>query len=326
LDIPENINYNFPLTVTCSHCKQLYSEHRNGSWLIQVRKGAVLNRNKVSIQDLQYKKNNSENIVMVTAYDYPSSLLADSAGVDVILVGDSLGMVVLGYDSTVPVTMDEMLHHCRAAARGNRRAFTVGDMPFGSYHSGRDKAVSNAVRFLKEGGMDSVKLEGGKEMADIIRAIIDAGIPVMGHLGLTPQSISKLGGYNVQGNNAEDAWRIYKDALILEKTGCFAVVLESIPAPLGKFISSQLKIPTIGIGAGNSCSGQVLVYHDLLGIYKGKNPRFVKTYNNLADEIRKSLRTYCDEVRSGSFPEKSHSYKMDKEEWKKFQLLIKQGQ
>ncbi|MBE7471461.1 MAG: 3-methyl-2-oxobutanoate hydroxymethyltransferase [Anaerolineales bacterium] len=269
---------------------------------------------KVSILDLQRKKEERQPISMLTAYDYPGALLADEAGIDLILVGDSLAMTVLGHPNTVSVTMDEMLHHCKAVARGTKRAFTVGDMPFMSYQVERGEAVRNAGRFLKEGNMDSIKLEGGREVADTVRAIVAAGIPVMGHIGLTPQSATKLGGFKVQGKSAEAARRLLEDALLLEEAGCFAIVLEAIPAAVGRVVSQKLTIPTIGIGAGPDCDGQVLVFHDILGLFDRFTPRFVKRYADLRQPILEALQTYRREVEAREFPTPAHSFTIDEAE------------
>ncbi len=269
-----------------------------------------MNGKGLSILDLQKKKEVGEPISMLTAYDFPSAQLVDAAEIDMILVGDSLGMVVLGYDSTVPVTMDEMLHHCRAVARGANRAFLVGDMPFMSYQAEITEAVRNAGRFLKEGNMDAVKLEGGREVTATITAIVDAGIPVQGHSGLTPQSISKLGGYRVQGKTASSAAKLLDDALALQDAGCFSIVLEAVPAVVASRISARLDIPTIGIGAGAGCDGQVLVYHDVLGLYDIKLPRFVKQYANLRQTIIDAFSSYNLDVKSRQFPEEKHTYAM----------------
>ncbi|OGO75411.1 MAG: 3-methyl-2-oxobutanoate hydroxymethyltransferase, partial [Chloroflexi bacterium RIFOXYC12_FULL_59_14] len=233
-------------------------------------------RKKVTTLTLRQKKARREPITMLTAYDYPTALSMDAAGVDAILVGDSLGMVVLGYANTLPVTMEEMLHHCRAVARGAKSALLIGDMPFMSYQADVNEAVRNAGRFLQQAGMEAVKLEGGRERADAVRAIVGAGIPVMGHLGLTPQSVNQLGGFRPQGRNASAAQRLLEDALLLEEAGCFSLVLESVPARLAEFVSQKISIPTIGIGAGAGCDGQVLVTHDLLGLFDRFTPKFVK--------------------------------------------------
>jgi len=269
---------------------------------------------KVNILELQKKKDIRVPITMLTAYDYPSASLVNAADIDMILVGDSLGMVVLGYDNTVSVTMDEMLHHCKAVARGARNAFLVGDMPFMSYQADTTEAVRNAGRFLKEAGMDSVKLEGGQEMVPTIKAIVDAGIPVLGHIGLTPQSQSKLGGYRVQGKTAVAARRLLEDALALENAGCFGVVLEAIPAIVAEAISHRLHIPTIGIGAGNACDGQVLVFHDVLGLYDQMLPRFVKQYAVLRQPIVEAFALFRQEVLSKQFPAEEHTYPMNTDE------------
>lgn len=269
-----------------------------------------MNGKRASILDLQKKKEIGEPISMLTAYDFPSAQLVDAAEIDMILVGDSLGMVVLGYDSTVPVTMDEMLHHCRAVARGANRAFLVGDMPFMSYQAEITEAVRNAGRFLKEGNMDAVKLEGGREVTATITAIVDAGIPVQGHSGLTPQSISKLGGYRVQGKTASAAAKLLDDALALQDAGCFSIVLEAVPEVVASRISARLDIPTIGIGAGAGCDGQVLVFHDVLGLYDMKLPRFVKQYATLRQTIIDAFNSYNLDVKSRQFPEEKHTYTM----------------
>lgn len=273
---------------------------------------------KVSVLKIQQKKEKAEPITMLTAYDYSSAMMVDAAGIDIILVGDSLGMVMLGLDSTVPVTMDEMLHHCRAVKRGAQNAFLVGDMPFMSYQADRGEAIRNAGRFLKEAGMDSVKLEGGREIAETVNAIVQAGMPVMGHIGLTPQSISKLGGYRIQGKTAKDAGRLLADALELEEAGCFSIVLEAVPAPVATAISRRLSIPTIGIGAGEGCDGQVLVYHDLLGLYDRLQPRFVRQYANLRGVILAALTEFREEVLQRKFPEEKHTYPMDETELQEF--------
>ncbi len=249
-----------------------------------------------------------DKIVMITAYDYPSALIADQAGVDMILVGDSLAMVVLGYDSTVSVTMDEMLHHAKAARRGAKDAILVADMPFGSFQEGPQQAIHNAVRFLKEAGMDAVKLEGGLHQAEVARALVQSGIPVMGHIGLLPQLVSASGGFKVQGRDAAGAKRLIADAKAMEQAGCFSLVLEAIPDRLAGLITRSVSIPTIGIGAGPECDGQVLVLHDLIGLYDRFTPRFVKKYANAAQIIEQALVQYRDEVRSGEFPGAQHSF------------------
>jgi len=270
---------------------------------------------KVSLITLREIKERGEPIVSLTAYDYPTALAADAAGVDLILVGDSLGMVVLGYETTLPVTMDEMLHHCRAVARGAKRAFLTGDMPFLSYQADVAEAVRNAGRFLAEAGMDSVKLEGGGELASTVRAIVSAGIPVMGHIGLTPQSVHQLGGYRAQGRSAAAARALLDDALALQQAGCFAIVLESVPARVAALISERLTVPTIGIGAGAGCDGQVLVSHDLLGLFDRFTPRFVKQYANLRGEMLRAFERYHAEVRGREFPASEHTFSIGDDEW-----------
>jgi 3-methyl-2-oxobutanoate hydroxymethyltransferase len=272
-------------------------------------------RKKVTIQLIQAMKTRGEPISMLTAYDYPTALVMDQVGMDIILVGDSLGMVVLGYESTLPVTMDEMIHHSKAVARGAKTALLVGDMPFMSYQTDTAEAVRNAGRFLQEGGMNAVKLEGGSEREETIRAIIRAGIPVMGHLGLTPQSVHKLGGYRPQGRDAEAAYRLLEDAQILQEAGCFSLVLESIPGKLAQLVSERLDIPTLGIGAGPGCDGQVLVTHDLLGIFERFTPRFVKRYASLAAEMRRAFDEFKQDVRVGAFPAAEHTVEMSDDEW-----------
>jgi len=253
------------------------------------------------------KKKRGEKIVMLTAYDYPTALVADEE-VDCILVGDSLGMVVLGYESTLPVTMEVMLHHTRAVVRGTKRALVVGDMPFMSYQTSVEEAVRNAGRFLQEAEAQAVKLEGGREVAETVRRIVSAGIPVMAHIGLTPQSIHQLGGFKVQGRDSRVAARLKEDALILEEAGAFSIVLECIPKGLAKEITESLNIPTIGIGAGVHCDGQVLVIHDMLGLFERFVPRHVKVYAQLIEEMRKAIKSYSSEVREGIFPDDEHSF------------------
>jgi 3-methyl-2-oxobutanoate hydroxymethyltransferase len=251
---------------------------------------------------------------MVTAYDYPSARMVDEAEIDTILVGDSLGMAMLGYETTLPVSMDEMIHHTKAVCRGARNALVVGDMPFLTYHCSIETAVANAGRFLQEGGAQAVKLEGGNERVAVIKAIISAGIPVMGHIGLTPQSVYKMGGFKVQGKSKEQAEKLLADAKVLEEAGVFGIVLECVPAPLGGLISNSLSIPTIGIGSGPGCDGQVLVWHDLLGITQNMKPRFVKQYAGLHDNIVHALKSYKDEVEKGEFPLDEHAFTMKEED------------
>ena len=266
---------------------------------------------RTTITQLKQMKQRGQRIAMVTGYDYPTARYLDDAGVPVILVGDSLGMVVLGYDSTVPVTMDDMLHHVKAVVRGSQRALVVGDMPFMSYQASSDEALRNAGRFLKEGGCQTVKLEGGERVAETVRRIVESGVPVMGHIGLTPQSVNQLGGYKVQGKTPRAAVQLIRDAHALEQAGCFALVLESVPAPLAKAITHRLSIPTIGIGAGPDCDGQVQVISDMLGLFTDFVPKHTKQYARLADIIQKAVSEYAAEVRSGAFPTLKESYAMD---------------
>jgi 3-methyl-2-oxobutanoate hydroxymethyltransferase len=273
---------------------------------------------KLPLTDLVNMKSRGERIVMVTAYDYPSGRLTDAAGVDIVLVGDSAAMTVLGHDSTVPATMDEMVMLTRAAARGARRPLVVADMPFGSFQISDADALQNAVRFVKEAGADAVKVEGAGPTVSRVLALVGAGIPVMGHIGLTPQSATMLGGFRAQGRTAAKARQLLEDARTLEQAGCFALVLEAVPAPVAARITETLAIPTIGIGSGRGCDGQVLVYHDLLGLYQGKSPRFVKRYAELAATIQEALEQYAADVRSGSFPEDEHTYSIPDEELASF--------
>jgi 3-methyl-2-oxobutanoate hydroxymethyltransferase len=290
----------------------------------QRRSNSSIERRKTTILNIADKKAQGKPITMLTAYDYSSGLLVDGAGIDLILVGDSLGMVMLGMESTVPVTMEEMLHHCRAVGRGAKYAFLIGDMPFMSYQPSISEAIRNAGRFLKEGMMDAVKLEGGSEAAPIVRSIVNAGVPVMGHIGLTPQSVSKLGGYKVQGKTSEDAFRLLEDALILEDSGCFSVVLEAVPAPVAEQISKRLTIPTIGIGAGADCDGQVLVYHDVVGLFDRFTPSFVKQYANVGQIVHDAISAFAQEVRDGDFPTDTHTYAIDDDELEAFYRSINQ--
>jgi 3-methyl-2-oxobutanoate hydroxymethyltransferase len=273
---------------------------------------------KLTLGDLAEMKGRDQKIVMVTAYDAPGARLAEEAGIDILLVGDTAAMVVLGHDSTVPVTMDEMLFLTRTVARTVERPIVVGDMPFGSYHVSDEDAVLNAIRFVKEGGADVVKLEGAGPSLSRAAAIVAAGVPVMGHVGLTPQTETMLGGFKTQGRTAAKARRLLADALALEAAGCFSLVLEAVPTPVAARITEALTVPTIGIGAGAECDGQVLVYHDLLGLTEGRAPRFVKRYANLAEEIRGALSTYAAEVRSGAYPAEAHTYAMPEDELELF--------
>ena len=273
-----------------------------------------MERKKVTVLTLAAKKARREPITMLTAYDFTGALLVDAAEIDVILVGDSLGMVIMGLSNTLGVTMQEMLHHCRAVARGAKYAHLVGDMPFMSYQADVAEAVRNAGRFLAEAGMESVKLEGGREVAPTVRAIVAAGIPVMGHIGLTPQSVSKFGGFRAQGRKATAALGLVEDALALEDAGCFAIVLEAVPAPVAAAITERVQIPTIGIGAGPQCDGQVLVYHDVLGLFDRVQPTFVKEYARLGPAIVQAFSDYRDDVADGHFPAEEHTYSMSPEE------------
>jgi 3-methyl-2-oxobutanoate hydroxymethyltransferase len=273
---------------------------------------------KISVPDILSRKSRSldgsfvtqQKITCLTAYDYPTARLLDEAGagVDILLVGDSLGMVVLGYDSTLPVTLDEMLHHTRAVRRGTRRALLVTDMPYGSFHVSIDESVRNAVRLVKEGGAEAVKIEGGERRLELIARLVEAEIPVMGHVGLTPQSVNALGGFHVQGKTADAAKQLERDARAVEAAGAFSIVLESVPRELGARITQKLHIPTIGIGAGPECDGQVLVFNDFAGLTLGHMPKFARKYANLAGEISRAAAEFCDDVRSGRFPSDAESY------------------
>jgi 3-methyl-2-oxobutanoate hydroxymethyltransferase len=285
------------------------------STLAPISTSAPTARKKVTTLAFRQKKDRGEVITMLTAYDYPTALAMDKAGIDAILVGDSLAMVVLGYENTLPVTMEEMLHHCRAVSRGAKGALLIGDMPFMSYQVSVEEATRNAGRFLQQGGMDAVKLEGGRERADAVRSIISAGIPVMGHIGLTPQSVNQLGGFRTQGKTAIAAKRLVEDALILEEAGCFSIVLESVPARLAGLISKKISIPTIGIGAGVGCDGQVLVTHDLLGLFDRFTPKFVKKYADFHHEMQKAFADYIEDVETKRFPAPEHTVEMDDKEW-----------
>jgi 3-methyl-2-oxobutanoate hydroxymethyltransferase len=277
---------------------------------------------KLPLPELHEMKRRGERIVMITAYDAPSGRIADQAGVDLILVGDSAAMVVLGHDSTVPATTDEMIILTRAVNRGARRPLVIADLPFGSYQVSDEQALQTAIRFVKEAGADAVKLEGAGPMLSRVHALTAAGIPVMGHIGLTPQTATMLGGFKAQGRTAHKAVQLYEDALALQAAGCFSVVLEAVPAPVATAITSQLDVPTIGIGAGAGCDGQVLVWHDLLGLYDGTAPRFVKQYAELAPTIQDAVGRYAAEVRDGSFPEAKHTYSIPDEELALFEEAV----
>ncbi|MEX2210427.1 MAG: 3-methyl-2-oxobutanoate hydroxymethyltransferase [Gaiellaceae bacterium] len=286
---------------------------------------AAPQQTKLTIPELAELKQSGRKIVMVTAYDAPSGRLADAAGVDLVLVGDSAAMTVLGHDSTVPATMDELIVLTRAVVRGAERPLVVADMPFGSFQVSDEAALENAIRFVKEAGADAVKLEGAGSSVSRAAAIVGAGIPVMGHIGLTPQSATALGGFKAQGRTAEKALQLVSDARALEAAGCFAVVLEAVPAQVAERVTRKLSVPTIGIGAGAGCDGQVLVWHDLLGLYEGRSPRFVKRYADLAGEIQRALEAYAAEVRSGAFPEEQHTYAIPEEELALFEAALEDG-
>src|ERR687894_1397280 len=268
---------------------------------------------KVTVPAVRASKERGERLVCLTAYDYPTARIVDEAGTDIILVGDSVGNVVLGYDTTVPVTLDEMVAHTRAARRGTQRALLVADMPYGSYHTGEDDAVRNALRLIKEGGAEAVKLEGGRKRAPLVKRLVDEEVAVMGHIGLTPQSVNKLGGYRVQGKTAETARALLDDAKALEEAGAFAIVLEVVPREIARLITESVSIPTIGIGAGLHCDIQVLVIHDLLGLVFGKTARFVRQYANLKEVMTDAVTRYADDVRNGTYPSEAESYALPAE-------------
>ena len=276
---------------------------------------------KITVPDILSRKSRpgtiptegNRKITCLTAYDYPTARLLDEAGVDILLVGDSLAMVVLGYENTLPVTVDEIMHHVRAVRRGARRALVVADMPYGSFHVSLDESVANAVRFVKEGGAEAVKIEGGEKRMELIMRLVEAEIPVMGHVGLTPQSINALGGFKVQGKTFEAAQQLIRDARAVEAAGAFSIVLESVPREIAVQLTEQLRIPTIGIGAGPECDGQVLVFHDLVGLTFGGVPKFARQYANLSETISRAVTEYCDDVRSGRFPSDAESYHLPAE-------------
>jgi len=268
---------------------------------------------KFTVSSFQEVKRAGDKLTMLTAYDYSTAKLLDDAGIDCLLVGDSLGMVMLGYEDTLRVTMDDMIHHCKAVARGTKRALIVGDMPFLSYHISVEESVRNAGRLIQEGSAHAVKLEGGRDVIDKVRAIVKAQIPVMGHLGLTPQSVNMFGGFKVQGKSEEQARRIIEDALLLQEAGVFAIVLECVPELLAKLITERLQIPTIGIGAGKYCDGQVLVVQDMLGMYSDMKPKFVKQYAGLSHVIKDAVQMFAKEVQQGEFPEQAHTFAINEE-------------
>jgi 3-methyl-2-oxobutanoate hydroxymethyltransferase len=269
---------------------------------------------KITVPDILSRKSpagfteGKSRITCLTAYDYPTARLLDEAGVDILLVGDSLGMVVLGYESTLPVTLEETLHHVRAVRRGTQRALLVADMPYGSFHVSVEESVRNAMRLVKEGGAEAVKVEGGERRLELITRLVEAEIPVMGHVGLTPQSFNALGGFRVQGKSADAAKQLERDAHAVEAAGAFSIVVESVPREIGARITEQLRIPTIGIGAGPDCDGQVLVFHDLVGLTMGRTPKFARKYANLAAEISRAASEFCEDVRHGGFPSDAESY------------------
>ncbi|HXE75391.1 MAG TPA: 3-methyl-2-oxobutanoate hydroxymethyltransferase [Candidatus Xenobia bacterium] len=268
---------------------------------------------KVTVPEILRKKSNGERITCLTAYDYPTARILDAAGVDILLVGDSLGMVVLGYENTLPVTMEEMLHHTRAVRRGTERALLVADMPFGSFHLDPTVSVENAVRFVKEAGAEAVKIEGGEKRLELIHRLVENDIPVMGHIGLTPQSIHAFGGFKVQGKTLEAVERLLRDAHAVEAAGAFSLVLESIPAEVAELITRELRIPTIGIGAGAGCDGQVLVWHDLVGLSFGVQPKFARRYMDLRAALEEAVRRFCDDVNRGEFPAEAETYHLPPE-------------
>lgn len=282
-----------------------------------------MEQKKTTMPDFKEKKKSGKKITMLTAYDYPTALLVDRAGIDAILVGDSLGMVVLGYRDTVTVTMEEMLHHTKAVSSAVKSALVVGDMPFGSYNVSVEKAVENANRMMKEAHADCIKLEGGKSVASIVGAIVKAGIPVQGHIGLTPQTASSLGGFKVQGKSFGAAQALIEDAKALEDAGCFSIVLEAIPSPIAKIITEQISIPTIGIGAGIDCDGQVLVFHDLIGLFERFTPKFVKQYAKISEDILSAVERYKSDVENMKFPEEKHSFSMNEKELEKLTTKIR---
>jgi 3-methyl-2-oxobutanoate hydroxymethyltransferase len=266
---------------------------------------------RITTTDVREMKKRGDKVVMMTAYDCPTARLVEEGGADLILVGDTLGMVVLGYDSTLPVTMDDMIHHTKAAVRGTKRALVVGDMPFMSYQTGWQEAMKNAARFMQEAGCGAVKLEGGVRSADTVRKLVEAGIPVMGHIGLTPQSVNQVGGWKVQGKTPAAAVQLMHDAQALEQAGAFAIVLELVPAPLAQLLTDRLSVPTIGIGAGAGCDGQVQVLHDLLGMFDAFQPKHARRYAEVGAAIRDAVARYAADVKSGAFPTETESFKMD---------------
>ncbi len=276
-----------------------------------------------TIYDFHLMKKEGKKITFLTSYDFPTAQFAEAAGLDMLLVGDSLGMCVYGYEGTVPVTMDQMIYHAQAVRRGAPNTFVVGDMPFMSYQSSAEKAVENAGRFLKEAGCDAIKLEGGKRVAAVIRAIVDAGIVVMGHIGLTPQSSGQLGGHKAQGRTADLAKLVVEDALAVQEAGAHMILLEAIPPEVGDYIAKTLNIPALSIGAGPGCDGQLLIVSDMIGEFQAFTPKFVKKYCNVADLVTGAMKQYCEDVRSGKFPEEVHCYRMLEGEEQKFKTLMR---
>ena len=280
-------------------------------------------RKKVTVADFSKMKSHNQRIVMVTSYEYPTSIIADEVGVDSILVGDSYGMVVLGHDTTIPVTIEELLPVCQAVKRGASHSLLIGDMPFLSFQISEEDAIRNAGRFIKEGRMEAVKIEGGREMAHIAKAVSNAGIPVLGHIGITPQTATLHGGYRIQGKNADSGERLVEDARSLEEAGVFGIVLEMITEEVARMITKTISVPTIGIGSGRFCDGQVLVLHDILGLYPRFVPKFAKRYTDLASTIKGAVAEYASEVRRGAFPEEKNVFKMDDAERDKLDLRQK---
>ena len=280
---------------------------------IVTRKSGTPFNSRASSSGNSQSNSEKRKIVCLTAYDYPTARLVDDAGVDIVLVGDSLGMVVLGYENTLPLTMEEMLHHTRAVRRGVRKALLVADMPYGSFHGDKSEAVRNAVRFVKEAGAEAVKIEGGERRMDLIAQLVEAEIPVMGHIGLTPQSMHAFGGFRVQGKSMEAAEQLLRDARAVEAAGAFSIVVESVPREIAARITSELRIPTIGIGAGPECDGQILVLHDMIGLSVGHTPKFARRYANVGEAIRNAVGAYADDVREGRFPADEESYHLSSE-------------
>jgi 3-methyl-2-oxobutanoate hydroxymethyltransferase len=290
---------------------------------VKLSGGPNTERKKVTVADFSRMKTHGQRIVMVTSYDYPTSIIADDVGVDSILVGDSYGMVVLGYDTTIPVTVEELLPVCQAVKRGASHSLLIGDMPFLSFQISEEDAIRNAGRFIKEGKMEAVKIEGGREMVHIAKAVANAGIPVLGHIGLTPQTATLHGGYRIQGKNADSGKGLVEDAKSLADAGVFGIVLEMITEEVAKAITQTVSVPTIGIGSGRYCDGQVLVLHDILGLYPKFVPKFAKRYTDLASTIRGAVREYASEVRQGTFPEEKHVFKMEDAERDKLDIRQK---